>query len=153
MNALGSSGVYLEAVTQTLALAPDASSVRHGRQFVASVLDEWGMGELAETAVLLTSELLTNSVLHARTDIALTVQRRDDSSVDICVHDGSRHTPRRRRHAHDATTGRGIELLERLAQEWEVTTDEGGKTIRFTVGLGTDPWAAFADAAFLEAEL
>lgn len=140
-------------MTQTLALAPDASSVRSGRRFVASVLNEWGMAELAETAVLLTSELLTNSVLHARTDISLTVQRRGDASVDICVHDGSRHTPRRRRHAHDATTGRGIELLERLAQEWAVTTDEGGKTIRFTVGLGSDPWAGFTDADFLEAEL
>ena len=140
-------------MTQTLALTPDASSVRNGRQFVASILNEWGLDELAETAVLLTSELLTNSVLHARTDIALTVQRRDDTSVDICVRDGSRHTPRRRRHAHDATTGRGIELLERLAQEWAVTTDEGGKTIRFTVALGTDPWAAFADGDLVEAEL
>jgi len=130
------------AVTATVALPPAAASVRDGRRFVTGVLDTWGMPELVETAALLTSELLTNSVLHARTDIVLTLRRHDDG-VEIVVRDGSRSAPRRRRHPADATTGRGLELLERLARSWDVSVDDEGKSVRFVVDASSDPWAAY----------
>jgi anti-sigma regulatory factor (Ser/Thr protein kinase) len=139
-------------VTATVALPPAAASVRDGRRFVTGVLDTWGMPELVETAALLTSELLTNSVLHARTDIVLTLSRHDDG-VEIVVRDGSRTAPRRRRHATDATTGRGLELLERLASSWEVSLDDEGKSVRFVVNATTDPWAAYATDEWMDAEL
>src|SRR3954468_18551739 len=76
-------------VTATVALPPAAASVRDGRRFVTGILDTWGMPELCETAALLTSELLTNSILYARTDIVLTLSRHE-SGVEIVVRDGSR---------------------------------------------------------------
>jgi len=139
-------------MTATVALPPAAASVRDGRRFVTGVLDTWGMPELVETAALLTSELLTNSVLHARTDIVLTLSRHDDG-VEIVVRDGSRAAPRRRRHTYDATTGRGLELLERLASSWEVSLDEDGKSVRFIVDAATDPWANYASDDWQDAEL
>src|SRR4051812_19379937 len=140
------------AVTATVALPPAAASVRDGRRFVTGVLDTWGMTELCETAALLTSELLTNSVLYARTDIILTLSRHEDG-VEIVVRDGSRAAPRRRRHPTDATTGRGLELLERLASSWEVSLDDDGKSVRFVVDAATDPWAAYATDDWMDAEL
>jgi len=131
-----------DPVTATVALPPAAASVRDGRRFVTGVLDTWGLPELVETAALLTSELLTNSVLHARTDILLTLSRHD-LGVEIVVRDGSRAAPRRRRHQPDATTGRGLELLERLASSWEVSVDDDGKSVRFVVDAVTDPWEAY----------
>ena len=128
-------------MTLAVELSPVATSVREGRRFVLDALVSWGLDDLADTAALLTSELLTNSVLHARTAIALSVRQVDEATVEICVRDGSRHAPRRRGHAHDATTGRGIELLEKLAQSWDVTTDETGKTVRFLLAAGEDPWS------------
>lgn len=110
------------------------------------------MDSLVDTASLLTSELLTNSVLHARTSIVLVVNRLGDG-VEVVVRDGSKFAPRRRRHAHDATTGRGIELLERLASSWDVELDDDGKSIRFTLECDVDPWAAFDQADWMDAEL
>src|SRR3954464_16028774 len=140
------------AVTATVALPPAAASVRDGRRFVVGILDTWGLPELCETAALLTSELLTNSVLYARTDIVLSLSR-TDAGVEIEARDGSRAAPRRRRHQADATTGRGLELLERLARSWEVSLDEDGKSVRFVVDAATDPWAAYVDDDWMDAEL
>ncbi len=134
-------------------LAPEAASVSAARRFVAERLALMELPDLVDTAVLLASELVTNSVLHARTDIVLTVDRLEDERVEIQVRDGSRFSPRRRRHAHDATTGRGIELLDKLAQSWQVAVDETGKTIRFVVAGGSDPWQDVNTGDLMDAEL
>lgn len=134
-----------------LVLAPDVTSVGISRRFVRSTLAQWQLEGLADTAVLLTSEVVTNSVLHARTEIVLTLTRAPNGSVTIAVHDGSQHQPRPRSHSIDATTGRGMELLDKLAQEWHIDSDPGGKTLVFTVG-GADPWAAFNSINWSELE-
>ena len=128
------------SMTETLTLPPDPSSVPQGRHFVQRLLFEWGLSALVEPASLLTSELLTNSVLHARTPITLTVTPAD-GCVDIVVRDGSPLRPTRRRHSLEASTGRGIELLELLATSWEVVADGAGKSIRFTVSKEANAWA------------
>jgi anti-sigma regulatory factor (Ser/Thr protein kinase) len=140
-------------VNRALTLTPAADSVRVGRRFVAQTLAAWELDALSYTAELLASEVLTNSVLHARTAIELTVERAGPRAVTISVRDRSRHLPRRRRHAQDATTGRGLELLDRLSLSWQVAPDENGKTVTFTVGGDIDPWAEFADTDWMDAEL
>src|SRR6476620_8634673 len=96
------------AVTYELTLAPTVDSVGVGRRLVTEALSEWGLDSLAYTATLLTSEVLTNSLLHARTQIVLTIERTGPKTVTVSVRDGSPLVPRRRRHAQDATTGRGL---------------------------------------------
>ncbi len=140
-------------VKQELALASTVDSVGAGRRFVAATLTAWDLEPLVYTATLLTSEVLTNTVLHARTPMVLTVERTGSDVVDISVSDGSTHVPRRRRHAQDATTGRGLELLDQLSQGWRVDSRHDGKTLTFTVGAAVDPWAAYAGVDWLEAEL
>ncbi|MCA1711608.1 MAG: ATP-binding protein [Actinobacteria bacterium] len=140
-------------MSTSLDLPPAAASVRDARHFVVGLLEEWGLDDLVETAALLTSELVTNSVLHARTSIRVAVERRD-TGVAVAVSDGSGVSPRRRRHSQTATTGRGLDLLEKLADSWEVVPEEGGKTLRFVLTSGADPWAAFAaDGAWADAQL
>lgn len=137
----------------SLRLPPTAASVREARHFVVDTLVSWDLEALVETAALLTSELVTNSVLHARTDISVSVER-TEAGAAVSVSDGSGSSPRRRRHTALATTGRGLELLERLAESWTVVPGEGGKAIRFVLAGGVDPWAAYAGADWLaEAEL
>jgi anti-sigma regulatory factor (Ser/Thr protein kinase) len=140
-------------VTYELALPPTVESVGAGRRLVSEALSEWDLDGLSYTATLLTSEVLTNSVLHARTPMQLTIERTGPGTVCISVHDGSSHVPRRRRHAREATTGRGLELLDRLAQSWRVQSESGGKTISFVVGGDIDPWAAYAGVDWMDAEL
>lgn len=136
-----------------LALPPEVGSVAASRKLVREALAAWQLDELIDTAALLTSEVVTNSVLHARTEILLSIRRVSDSSVAISVHDGSPHLPRARRHSPDATTGRGLELLDQLSEEWHVDALQGGKTLTFSVGGGSDPWAAYANVNWEEAEL
>lgn len=141
------------SVTYELTLPPAVESVAAGRRLVGKALADWDLDALAYTATLLTSETLTNSVLHARTEIVLRVERSGAAAVTVSVRDGSMHAPRRRRHAQDATTGRGLELLDRLAQSWQVQSAGTGKILTFTVGGGSDPWAAYAGVDWMEAEL
>jgi anti-sigma regulatory factor (Ser/Thr protein kinase) len=138
-------------VTYEFTLEPTVDSIGVGRRLVGAALSEWDLDALSYTATLLTSEVLTNSLLHARTEIVLTVVRTGPETVSISVHDGSAVVPRRRRHAQDATTGRGIELLDRLSQHWRVQPERSGKTLTFTVGTDIDPWAAFAGTDWLDA--
>ena len=46
----------------------DRTSVARARRFVRETLIGWGAGDATDDAVLLTSELATNAVVHARTD-------------------------------------------------------------------------------------
>lgn len=138
-------------LTDTLRLPPRAASVPEARRFVMRCLERWSMDHLCETVALLTSEVVSNAVLHARTEVVLTATRLGDA-VELRVSDGSAVRPVPRRHGADSTTGRGMHLLDRLAQEWEVLPEAGGKTLRFTVGGGVDPWAEFRDAVWQEAE-
>ncbi|MBK5305364.1 MAG: ATP-binding protein [Frankiaceae bacterium] len=140
-------------MTYELTLPATVDSVGIGRRLVREALSEWDMGSLAYTAMLLTSEVLTNSILHARTPVVLTVERSGTQSVTISVRDGSTLVPRRRQHPQDATTGRGLELLDGLAQHWRVQQQEHGKTLSFVVGTDVDPWAAYARTTWTDAEL
>lgn len=127
---------------RSVKLPPTARSTTQARRFVLSALSEWGLDGLRDTAALLTSEVVTNSVLHARTDIEISISRLDDGVV-IEVSDGSRRAPVRRLQLDEATTGRGVELLQQLAAQWDVTLHADGKTVRFTLSESVDPWAAY----------
>lgn len=142
-----------DAQDDCLSLPPAAHAVRDGRQFVAQILHTWGLDELIEAAVLLTSEVLTNVVLHARTASLLAVSRAGDD-VTVEVSDGSPVRPRIRPTGPQATTGRGLALLDQLASSWTVVATDTGKTLRFTLSGRVDPWAAFSfDSSFADTDL
>lgn len=124
-------------------LPATARSVTDARRFVVDALSRWGRAELADTAALLTSEVVTNAVLHARTSVDVVVRLLSDG-VAVEVSDGSPVQPQERRPTLQSTTGRGMALLDQLAATWDVTMRRDGKTVRFTLKDGTDPWAAFA---------
>ena len=128
-------------------LPATARSVTEARRFVVDALSNWRLERLADTLALLTSEVVTNAVLHARTPMELVVRRLRDG-VAVEVTDGSRQRPRVRRTTAESTNGRGIALLEQLASTWDVTLHRAGKTVRFTVTGDSDPWAAFTAAGW-----
>src|SRR5207248_3077562 len=104
---------------------PRSSSVVLARRHVAKTMRDWGLQDLAEAAALLTSELVTNAVLHARTRIVVAASR-TGSKIRIGVTDGSPVPPMLRRRTPTATTGRGMRLLTTLADEWSAEPDGGG---------------------------
>lgn len=115
------------------------------RRQVTATLEAWGLDALVDTTVLLVSEVVTNAVLHARTDLTLTLSREGDG-VRIEVADGSSLPPALRWHSPTATTGRGLRLLDMLADSWAAESTASGKTVWFAVTGDHDPWAAATTA-------
>ena len=113
----------------------DAStaSIRKARVFVDVTLSAWDLHGLREPAVLLTSELATNAVVHARTPFRVTVMLDDDLTVEVS--DGSEVLPRLEPVPIDGESGRGLLLVSRLADRWGSRPEERGKTVWFAFAL------------------
>ncbi len=122
-------------------LQPEARAPAQSRQFVAGALTRWGMAALSDTAVLLTSELVTNAIVHAQTEVTVTIRREDRECVTISVQDGSSVRPRRASHTEDAATGRGLGILDTLANTWTVYPIDSGKVVTFSLRNPSIPGA------------
>lgn len=119
------------APTAQVTLPPALASVPRARHWVASFLSD-AEDELRQTAVLLTSELVTNAVLHTATDITVTAEI--DDVVRVEVADGSREAPSPKDYGHEAATGRGLTVLDSLADDWGTEIDDLGKVVWFELG-------------------
>ncbi|HVF18720.1 MAG TPA: ATP-binding protein [Mycobacteriales bacterium] len=102
------------------------------RHFIDSTLTGWGCHGLVDSVTLLVSEVVTNAILHARSDIDLHVISRG-RVLRVEVRDHERGEPVLRRHAADSTSGRGLAILELVASAWGVTQLADGKMVWFEV--------------------
>lgn len=115
-----------------LALRPVPASAALARSFVERILGDWGCDGLVDASRLLVSELVTNAVLHARTDLELSVVL-IARGVRVEVTDGSPSAPVVRHYEDEAMTGRGLALVEELASEWGVEERTHGKAVWFEI--------------------
>jgi anti-sigma regulatory factor (Ser/Thr protein kinase) len=98
--------------------------------------------EQASAAELLVSELVTNALVHAGTAIRLSLSFGAGDVLRVAVEDGSPHHPAPQHSVDTAGTGRGLRLLEELADDWGVDSTATGKTVWFEVaGAGPHPHA------------
>lgn len=105
-------------------------SVAAARRFVRGAL-AGAASDLVGTAELLVSELVTNAVLHARTEVEVSVARLD-GRVRVRVRDrrpGRGLVPQRC--SPYAGTGQGLALVEQLASRYGADGDDAGKTVWF----------------------
>src|SRR5687768_16987549 len=117
-------------------LPPVPASASAARRFVADAIG-WSplaCTSVADTAMLLVSEVVTNAVLHAGTAIRVTV-RVESASVRVEVRDGSVALPSRRHYDDGAATGRGLELVDLLATRWGTEQESNGKVVWFEVSI------------------
>ena len=119
---------------------PEVASVAAARRFVGDTLRNWGVDEV-DDAMLLTSELVTNAIVHAGTEVEVVCEALG-GQVRIEVHD--RHQARRIPVPGDQVSGRGLLFPETLAITWGVTYGQGDKQVWFTVPgtAGETPGAA-----------
>ena len=118
--------------TFELELQPERANVALARRFVIDAVHRLGMEQLSDVVELLASEVVTNAVLHAGTELHVRVFQAN-GGVRIEVTDGARGAPTRRNYSAEAATGRGMGLVEALASDWGTTAQKGGKTVWFTV--------------------
>lgn len=137
-----------ELTSASLTLPAVLSSARDARSFTARALRRWGEGdELIEAAVLIVCELATNAIRHgARRPAGCHPRGRGRDAVitlrlvlaaealRIEVHDGSAILPVQRTAGRDEDCGRGMLIVDALAESWSCgPAPEGGKWVRATV--------------------
>ena len=130
-----------DATRSVVRLLPaQATSASEARILVRRLLAEAGRDDLGEPAALLVSEVVTNALLHAGTPVDLRLSY-DNGTLLAQVGDGTSHLPSMRGYGSSAGTGRGLQLLDRMADEWGVTARVDGKTVWFRLSdadRGTD---------------
>jgi anti-sigma regulatory factor (Ser/Thr protein kinase) len=102
---------------------------------VREVLGRWRLERLEPHAELLVSELVTNSLFHARTAVVVSVDRIGDA-IRFSVRDGARDRVPTLRVLDDEPGGLGLHLVDRLAARWGVEPHERGKRVWFDLDAG-----------------
>ena len=121
---------------EILQLNGEREDVRVGRRFLAQTLTQLGWEDRLDDASLLLSELLANVTLHARTGCSVVVNTTADR-LCIEVEDGSPVMPRVHHYSIDTTTGRGLRLIDRLAESWGTEPTASGKRVWFCLDHGS----------------
>jgi anti-anti-sigma regulatory factor len=134
-----------------LELAPSPTAPAAARRFVRALCTSWDLNladdptdpaerawlaDRVDQAVLVTSELVTNAVVHAHSELRLLVELRGDQ-LHLAVQDASPHL------LHLASApdvlaegGRGLLLVEALASTWQVQhPPDGGKVVACVLDL------------------
>jgi anti-sigma regulatory factor (Ser/Thr protein kinase) len=117
-------------ILATTQLPPELASAGRARRFVRDVLHQEGPAVDVEVVALLTSEVVTNAVLHAGTDVDLVV-RSEDGCIRVEASDTGEptafvpHVPAR------SESGRGITIIAALSAAWGVIPTARGKTVWF----------------------
>ena len=104
------------------------------RQQLRELLHDWPSADQVDSAVLLLSETLTNVLVHTDADALLLAEVRGepgDRRMRVEVTDTSDDLPHKRRPGELASSGRGLMLIELLADLWGVDPRGEGKSIWF----------------------
>lgn len=122
-----------------LTLPSEPASVAAARGFVRDLLASEDVDQVVATpAILLTSELVTNGVLHAETEIDLLVGIEGEAlRVEVVDHGGG--CPVAERPAPDAERGRGLFIVSRLATRWGVVLETERKSVWFELRCPRQP--------------
>ena len=113
--------------TAEIMLDPHPASVGRARRWLSSQLEEWGLEDLDYDASVVLSELVTNSLLHAKTQIELKLSHGQVLRLEVC--DSSETLPALRGPTESSTTGRGLHLVAALTTAWGFESVSGGKTV------------------------
>ena len=112
----------------TRRLAPHPTAPRAARDLVSRALVDWRLSQQIPDACLVVSELVTNAMIHAGTDIDVTLAEHR-RSVRVAVRDHSHALPVER-HGRSEEHGRGLGIVAELASAWGVLPhSDGGKVV------------------------
>jgi anti-sigma regulatory factor (Ser/Thr protein kinase) len=130
------------AVLGSLTIPGRPEHVREARAFVAKALGDLNPG-LAD-AVLLTSELVTNAVMHSGSHCpggTITVQITESAGgvrVEVADAGSDLSAPVVRGDVY-ASDGHGLFLVQTLSDQWGYLRDDTGTTVWFCLGTADDP--------------
>ncbi|GAU65249.1 regulatory protein [Streptomyces sp. NBRC 110611] len=113
----------------------DPGAVRTARTAVRRVLDDWGLNGAADVAVLLVSELVTNSLRYASGPIGVRMVLLGSGGLLVEVSDPLPDPPQERTAAPDDEGGRGLQLVAGVSRRWGTRYGKSGKTVWFELSV------------------
>ncbi|MFJ2733562.1 MULTISPECIES: SpoIIE family protein phosphatase [unclassified Streptomyces] len=137
---------------------PLGRSVATARSFVRDTLQGWGFGDIVDDAVVLTSELVTNAVVHAGTAADVLCLRSDDGArIEVSDRYPEREVPVQSSAVNmgspDREGGRGLQLCAALAGRWGVEYTPTHKKVWFQLDMPERPVGTRAAGPCLPADL
>ncbi|NEE08240.1 SpoIIE family protein phosphatase [Streptomyces sp. SID7499] len=137
---------------------PVGRSVASARSFVRDTLQGWGFADIVDDAVVLTSELVTNAVVHAGTSADVLCLRSDEGArIEVADRYPEREIPLQGTAVNmgnpDREGGRGLQLCAALAGRWGVEYTPTHKTVWFQLDLPARAVGTRAAGPALPAEL
>ena len=113
-------------------LPPGREAPMRAREFLRAASCVSHHSGVVEDAVLLVSELVTNSVVHGGPPVIVAVDC-DGDALQVRVRDGSPVLPARRTADHGDEGGRGLALVDTLSTDWGVDPQPDGKHVWFVL--------------------
>ncbi|MGW1795828.1 SpoIIE family protein phosphatase [Streptomyces sp. NPDC001984] len=137
---------------------PVGRSVATARSFVRDTLQGWGFADIVDDAVVLTSELVTNAVVHAGTHADVLCLRTEDGvRIEVADRYPEREVPLQGSPVNmgspDREGGRGLQLCAALAGRWGVEYTPTHKNVWFQLDLPERPVGTRSAGPSLPAEL
>jgi len=117
-------------------LPSSVSSPQLARAFLRSTLETWKLDGFGDVTELLVTELVANVVTHVGKPMTLRVQR-SQSTMRVEIQDPSPELPVVRHPDVAEEHGRGVLLVDRLANAWGVEPRADGKTVWFELDVST----------------
>ncbi|MGR4879713.1 SpoIIE family protein phosphatase [Streptomyces sp. LARHCF249] len=106
---------------------PEAPAL--ARHLVRAAAAAWGAWDRADEIELAADELMTNALIHTDGGAEVGMRLTAEGRIRIEVEDSSSALPRRREAGDWAVSGRGLLLVDRLADAWGVEPRGGGKRV------------------------
>ncbi|PIM69834.1 PAS domain S-box protein [Streptomyces sp. JV178] len=137
---------------------PVSRSVATARSFVRDTLQGWGFADIVDDAVVLTSELVTNAVVHAGTSADVLCLRSEDGvRIEVADRYPEREIPLQSSPVNmgspDREGGRGLQLCAALAGRWGVEYTPTHKQVWFQLVLPDRPVGTRTAGPSLPADL
>ncbi|MER6451729.1 SpoIIE family protein phosphatase [Streptomyces sp900105245] len=109
----------------------DPEALTQARHMIRAAVRSWGAHDRADEVELVADELITNALMHTEGAAIVTLRALEGAGrrLRIEVEDASSALPRRREAGEDGVSGRGLLLVDRLADVWGVEARGGGKAV------------------------
>lgn len=122
----------MSTLTASMDLPPVAASVPVARRLVRQLLQAWGARQDRDDAALLVTELVANVVDHVGGSTCLTLEATfSDDWLRLAVVDCSPTHPAVREPDAERARGRGMLMVQVLADRWGCEDHRGGKRVWF----------------------
>ena len=127
-----------ELYQRRVRLTRKPAAAAEARSQVRVAIRDWKVPVDADIAILLTSDLVTNAIVHGDGETLTLAIRCSRAHLRIDVYDQSRSLPLGMDESADTDAGRGLVLVAGLSTEWGSFRTPAGKAMYFTLAFPPD---------------